>query len=75
MDFDKINKIYESNVLKKTHTHYDYNPRLWHSLNKLYKVNSKYKYLNKKQVVLLNRYVHQEIILNKKLFSKTFKKN
>ena len=73
MDFDKINKIFESNVVKKKNTHYDYNPRLWHSLNRLYRINSKYKSLNKRQILLLNRYVHQEVILNKKLFSRTFK--
>lgn len=74
MDFNKINKVFDNNIVKN-HTNYDYNPRLWHSLNRLYRYNSKYRNLNEKQIILLNRYIHQKTILNKKLFSETFKIN
>ena len=74
MDFEKITKIFDPKIIKGQ-THFDYNPRLWHALNKLYRFNPKYKDLNPRQIILLNRYVHQKVVLNKKLFSRSFKIN
>ena len=35
MDFEKITKIFDPKIIKGQ-THFDYNPRLWHALNKLF---------------------------------------
>lgn len=71
MYIDKVSKVFLKQK-KFKQNNFDYNPRLWHALNRLNRVNPKYKQLSKIQVEMLNRYVHQEIIINKKLFSETF---
>ena len=88
MNFDEIKKIYNRNkyTLKSNNKNNSkiitpiqdvqfnnkLNPRLWHALNKLCKINNKHTNMNAKQIYVLNRFVNKKIIYNKKLFTSTF---